>query len=287
MEESKRNSFFFGKGFKILITVLFLLCVGVFSSAALLMTGLLQNGMRLENFSGENSVSYEETYQCGVDVVSYMQRQHSAIQLGIPFVTEGQLDLKKTVDITDLSKNEKDQNKDTSYTVETLREMLVQGNIQNVADVLSNAQNGYFYNEEEMYGAKTEEIAEYSEEFQYLYSGRIENEGLKTQGGKYLADYAKENPDTVSLMDLYQNLLDTAYQLENYLSAEEEINEESNIMYVVENPDTNAVYTNVTAWKKGYDASVIRNMDKKLFFQAKREHGTFTDATLKLSLIHI
>ena len=35
MEESKRNSFFF-KGFKILITVLFLLCVGVFSSAALL-----------------------------------------------------------------------------------------------------------------------------------------------------------------------------------------------------------------------------------------------------------
>lgn len=281
MEESKRNSFFFGKGFKILITVLFLLCVGVFSSAALLLAGLLQNGMRMENFNGENSISYEETYQCGTDVISYIQGQHSAVQLGIPFTTGGELDLEKTVDITDLSKKPKDQNKDTSYTVGTLRDMLAQGNIQNVANVLSDAQNGYFYDEGEMYGEESEEIAEYSQAFQYLYSGRIENEGLKTQGGKYLADYAKENPDTVSLMDLYQNLLDTAYQLENYLSADENMDEESNVMYVVENPDTNTVYTNVEAWKKGYDASVIRNMEKKLFFQGKREHGTFTDVILE------
>ena len=129
--------------------------------------------------------------------------------------------------------------------------------------------------------AKSEEIAEYYPGVSVFVQWKDKKRGIKAQGGKYLADYAKENPDTVSLMDLYQNLLDTAYQLENYLSADKNMDEESNVMYVVENPDTNTVYTNVEAWKKGYDASVIRNMEKKLFFQGKREHGTFTDVILE------
>ena len=52
---------------------------------------------------------------------------------------------------------------------------------------------------------------------------------MKTQAGEYLADYALQNPDTVSLIDLYKDLVSAAQQLEHYFSYFNPMEHQSNV----------------------------------------------------------
>ncbi|MFQ7248336.1 MAG: sensor histidine kinase [Ruminococcus sp.] len=279
MEEKKQRGLFYSKGLKIAFIVVFFLCVGVFSIAGLLLAGLLNNGMRMENFGRGSTVTYEETYQCGSKVAKTIMDLASSVQLGKPFFTDGEIDPEKTVDITNLKADEKDQNPNTTYKVKDLQKMLENDYIELLQEDITEVQYGY-YDEGEV-GEYSDEMAEFSGSFQYLYSKRKENEAVKTQAGEYLADYAMQNPDTVSLIDLYKDLVSAAQQLEHYFAYFNPMEHQSNVMFVVEDLDEGVFYTNVPGWEKGFSPDAIEGMEKKLFFQAERKNGTFTEYKMK------
>ena len=78
----------------------------------------------MENFGRGSTVTYEETYQCGSKVAKTIMDLASSVQLGKPFFTDGEIDPEKTVDITNLKADEKDQNPNTTYKVKDLQKML-------------------------------------------------------------------------------------------------------------------------------------------------------------------
>ncbi|MBS6193989.1 MAG: HAMP domain-containing histidine kinase [Clostridiales bacterium] len=286
MEEKKQRGILFSKGIRILTIVIFILAVGIFTGASVFLTGLFKSGLQPEDMFQNGVLSYEETYQCGNEIGEFMHHLANAREQGETFAADGKVEMDTTIDITDWSARGKEQNKYTTYTVENLKKMQEQGTINELENVLYNVESGYF--EEEFYSSETEfaaeksseltkDFSEYSLQFQYLYRNRENNEGLKPESGKYLAEYAGNNPDTVSLMELYRNLIDTADQVEYYFDELSMLESDTNIMYVVENTDTKAVYTNVPGWKSGYNPEVVKGMDKSLFFQAERKNGSFTD----------
>ena len=94
----------------------------------------------------------------------------------------------------------------------------------------------------------------YSRQFLYLYGEGYELErtsGIRTAAGSTLADYAAENPDTVSLGELYQQLLNQASYVSTYVWAVEEAESYqeggSNLHYYIKTQE--GVYTNVSAWE--------------------------------------
>ena len=66
----------------------------------------------------------KETYQCGSKVAKTIMDLASSVQLGKSFFTDGEIDPEKTVDITNLKADEKDQNPNTTYKVKDLQKML-------------------------------------------------------------------------------------------------------------------------------------------------------------------
>ena len=254
MEEKKGRGVFFGQPVRILTIVVTLLSVMIFSGCAAMLITLSANGMDLDQvLSRPTEKSYETTQQFGYNVVEYMSRVSQVVGYGKPFLTDGELDLKKTVDITDLEAASGDQSEDTSYTVKTLREMADREG--EFSELIYSAENmAYTYDE----GASASEASEdsgYSEKFVYLYeNGRtLERECGLPASGVSLADYARENSDTVSLLDLYKSLDDALSQMGSYMGMAEILGEQqTNLRYYVEDLDTNAIYTNVEKWRNGY-----------------------------------
>ena len=197
MEEKKGRGVFFGQPVRILTIVVTLLsCDDIFrvcrdADNACPPTEWIW----IRCCPGPRKKSYETTQQFGYNVVEYMSRVSQVVGYGKPFLTDGELDLKKTVDITDLEAASGDQSEDTSYTVKTLREMADREG--EFSELIYSAENmAYTYDE----GASASEASEdsgYSEKFVYLYeNGRtLERECGLPASGVSLADYARENSD--------------------------------------------------------------------------------------------
>lgn len=300
MEEKKQRGIFFSKGIRILTIVLFVLSIGFFSAAAVFLAGLFRSGLEPEDLFRNGELRYEETNRCGNEVGQFMHHLYTTNEWVKPFATDGKLDLQKTVDITNPEAKGKEKNKNTTYTVENLKKLLEHGCNDQIRSALYGIDSGYYgeeFYDEETYeeempdeenledtaadrletAAPKEVSAEYSQQFRYLYSNRKVYEEVLPESGKYLADYAKENPEEVSLMDLYQDLCSALEMLQEYYSEEERLEEPTNIMYIVENIDTNAIYTNVPAWKNGYDAAAVKAIRTNLRFQAERRDGTYAN----------
>lgn len=106
-------------------------------------------------------MQYEETSQCGNQIGQYVHQLANIRESAKPFSTDGRIDLKKTVDITNLKAGKKEQNKSTTYTVENLKNLLEQGNIDSLRDCLYNAESGYYG--EEADESTIDESAEYTD----------------------------------------------------------------------------------------------------------------------------
>lgn len=297
MEENKQRGIFYSKSIRILTTVLFFMSIGVFTAAVLFLSDLFRSGFQPEDFGHEGSLVYEKTSQCGSEVEQFIQPLTAVNDMGQLFMTNGKLDPDKKIDITNTDAVEKKQNKYTTYTVENIKKLIDEGYIDNIRGALYEIENGYYEEllaeelsaEEqeqlrEVTEENTEELRGYSDRFKFLYKNRVINEGITPESGEYLADYAKKNPDKVSLMDLYEMLIRIAEKMQFVEERKAELEIETNIMYVVENTDTGVVYTNVPEWKNGYDASVVEDIDKLLFLQNERRNGELIDLNyMKLS----
>lgn len=274
MEEKKQRGFLFSKGMKILTAVVLLLSIGVFTAGASILSGLFGNGLRWEDIGQNGQMVYEETSQCGAKVAQFVSRISEAAKFGGPFISDGRLDLEKTVDITNLGAGKKEQDKNTTYTVESLRELLYSGDIDQIRDGLYQAENGYYGAAADTSESGEAEIEnEFSSQFQYLFTVGQELENELPLSGKKLAEYASENTEDVSLLDLYKNLVDAGEQLNNYLSVQSHLDGETNVMYLVKNTDTNEIFTNVPSWEKGYNSAAFGDISPVFSFEAVREKG--------------
>lgn len=297
MEENRQRGIFYSKGIRILTTMFFLVSIGVFTVSILFLSDLFKSGFQPEDFTGKSSMVYEETNQCGNEVGQFMHHMTAMKDIGAPFMTDGKMDLSKMVDITDPDAVGKKQNKYTTYTVENIKKLINDGSIDKIREALWDISNGNYreFSEASLNEEVTEEftmedssdkedtkevaqeLSGYSDKFRYLYSNRIINEGITPESGEYLAEYAKKNPDKVSLMDMYDMLIQISDRLQSYEAEKDSMDMETNIMYVVENTDTGVIYTNVPGWKKGYDARIVSGIEKRLFFQRERKDGELTN----------
>ena len=279
MEEKKGRGILFARPVRVLTVAVILLCVVVFSGCADMLVMLSANGIDLEQVLAKpTEKNYESTLQFGDNVVEYMNRLSQVVESGRPFFTEGELDPQKTVDITDLDAQEKSQSRDTSYTVQTLRRMADRESEFSEL-VYTSEDMAYSYVEDE-YTADETDTSDYSDEFLYLYENgkQLEEESGLPSSGVSLADYARENSETVSLMDLYKALDEALTQMSDYLAAADILGaQETNLRYCVEDLDTGAIYTNVSKWENGYveDQTLTRASRDFVFY------GTRTDGMLE------
>lgn len=280
MEEKKGRSIICAAPVRVLTVVLTLLCVAVFSGSVGMLLTLVSNGMDMRDLRSTDEKSYESTWRCGSDIANYMIYLKEQVEYGTAFTTDGKLDPKKTVDITDVELSEEKQEADTTYTVENLQRLYQYA--ESFSDLVYEAENGYYeYWDGE--GSMTDgEIQEdsYSPEFRYLYeNGKdLEREALPVSGTT-LADYARENSDTVSLLDLYKDLSQVLGDMDTYLFAREQMSGESNILYYVKDTDTDVIYTNVEEWENGYqDLNRFSDYQEQFFY-----HGIRTGGVLEIA----
>ena len=291
MDERKQRGLFFSKGIKTLLIVLFLIAIGVFTATITMLSELFKSGMQMEQILDSGRQAYEETNQCGTTVVQFIHRLPELAIDGKAFQTNGKIDKKNKIDITDLSKTGKEMNKNTTYTVGDIRAMSEDGTLQKLDEILfevrNNIEDSYYEEETTEDGTDAETASmtveetdpetgngtwQYSEAFLELYERGGKEEKYLPKSGITLADYANQNPGTVSLMDLYQNLIDAGNLLSMYSNIQEELEMESNVMYVVNNKDDDSVYTNVSEWENGY-RNINTVEDQALYFHADRVNG--------------
>lgn len=291
MDERKQRGLFFSKGIKTLLIVLFLIAIGVFTATITMLSELFKSGMQMEQILDSGRQAYEETNQCGTTVVQFIHRLPELAIDGKAFQTNGKIDKKNKIDITDLSKTGKEMNKNTTYTVGDIRAMSEDGTLQKLDEILfevrNNIEDSYYEEETTEDGTDAETASmtveetdpetgngtwQYSEAFLELYERGGKEEKYLPKSGITLGDYANQNPGTVSLMDLYQNLIDAGNLLSMYSNIQEELETESNVMYVVNNKDDDSVYTNVSEWENGY-RKIDTVEDQALYFHADRVNG--------------
>lgn len=282
MEEKKKKGIFFSKGMKSLVIAVYILAIGMFSTAAFVVFGLLDNGFAWEDLGEKPELSYDETNECGMHSAGFVEEVSVIAENESAFFKNGKLDMEKKVDITDLTSSKKTKNKNTTYTVKDIKDLYESGALDSLSSEVYTVQNDYFDDDEitiEMAGDQTDQGYEYSREFLYLYEYGKSEESILPESGISLADYAKSNPKDVSLMELYQALIDAGDRLNRCILTASELNQGTNLMYAVENMDTNVVYTNVEAWQDGYNEKTSGS-GVKILFDALREDGAFTSGTL-------
>lgn len=281
METKKGRGIFFSHSVRVLTVVVTLLCVTVFSGCAGMLMALNANGIEPDQLWASRSSNYETTRQFGENVVEYMGRISQAAESGEPFATDGVLDPEKQVDITDLHADADEHRGDTVYTVETLKKMADQEYA--FSELIYDVENLIYSYETDVYSAEEAASSEYSEEFLYLYEhGKAleEGNGLPVTGVS-LADYAKKNSKTVSLLDLYKDLDNALTQLSQYLSESEIFHsKETNLRYYVEDLDGGTIYTNVEKWENGYQEDMnLLEASRAFLFQGVRTQGTLNAET--------
>lgn len=115
----------------------------------------------------------------------------------------------------------------------------------------------------------------YSTQFLFLYEyGKdLESRSWFPVSGISLADYARNNPENVSLLQLYKDLLLACDRMESFQEASYNMDVATNVMYYVKNKDGGAVYTNVSEWEDGFDPGIIGEAQQPLYLRVQRSNG--------------
>ena len=292
MEEQKKRSKFYSGWMKGIMIFLFLVAVAFFSVCTMIFIGLARQGFSWDELKSNhnNGKTYLETSDCGYQMAMQVHQVGTALSNGKPFLTKGQLDKTKLVDITNLSAKKGEQNVNTTYTVEELLEIKNSNQWDEFTEKVWDAANGFYddYDDYDDYEEDTEDessetatkavdISDYTARFRYLYSYGIDFETVLPQSGMSLAEYARTNPKTVSLYELYQNLVDTIGQLRTYQSRIK-MDAKTNVNFMVQNLDTKVVYSNVADWANGsVDMSAFP--DDAPLFSAERKDGKLTNVS--------
>ena len=111
MENYEKRGPFYSKGIKAFITAVFLIAIVIFTVAFIFIMGFLKNVNDPELILRSDVTTYEETAECGRDIVDTIHNLPEIIEAMELFTTDGEWDPKKTIDITDLKTKGKDKNK--------------------------------------------------------------------------------------------------------------------------------------------------------------------------------
>lgn len=124
-------------------------------------------------------------------------------------------------------------------------------------------------------------VTTFSDAFLYLFErgDALERQVQKTVSGGTLAEYAAKNKDSLSLQELYEQLLNADNNFEGYISTGNLLESSygnSNIRFYIKDGEDN-IYTNVYEWKN--DANAVDKLDaeSELSIWFQRKDGVITD----------
>ena len=296
MEEKKQRNMFFSKGLKSIEIILFMIAVSGFAVCAALVMGLIHNGFTWNDIKNADSRSYMETFDCGYEMAMTVYDLVNIQDYGSPFLTDGKLDEEKLVDISNLSAKKSKQNPATTYKVKDLQKLLESDEWNDFKEFVWESENIYYEEdtydeEEEIYYDETTtvveeqrewsesdviDISDYTERFKYLYKYARPLEIVLPVSGETLAEYARENPRKESLYTLYTELISVTDTLYSYMENIEEFGDATNILYMIQNLDTQEVLTNVKEWENGKPDPHDVEKDAPYFY-AERNKGKLTN----------
>lgn len=250
----------------------------------------------------EEGITYEETRNFGMQVWTELSNVSHNAYIRQEFEIDGKYDENAVLDITDISAGVKKEASapETSYYLRDLEQLWdePQGTVDMLDSILENAyyltteKNSSLSGEIDAAETSEESAAEetetgqssndllYSERFVYLYRNGKDLETVLPVSGVSLADYAAENPDTVSLQTLYEQLRTALLEWHSYMYYYRENTAlQSNLQYLVVDKDSKAVYSqgfgeDVTA----DDFDRIAAQDNVIYV-CERTEGQITDQT--------
>lgn len=255
--EEKKESRFYSRGGKAVVLSLQIFCVllvgicGYMSAYFVSIVG---------GFSeATSSHEFEETSRFSELVAKEMTSVSGYIDQLSQFETDGVFDEKKTIDIMNPEERDpKKQNKYTTYTVKDLKYLWDSGALSDIAEGTINATYVYPDEDSRLRGSfgetikskvgEDQDVNEYSGTFVYLYEKIQSFERRLPLSEQRLADYALDNAERLSLMELYQSLHRAGERLWEYEQAVVSSRDSGNIKYYIQNKDNKQVYSN-GKWK--------------------------------------
>ncbi|MCH1981088.1 ATP-binding protein [Ruminococcus sp. OA3] len=269
MMEHETRFHFYSKFAKMTTLTLQMLCVAGFVISVVLAGYVMNTVGSLDDLTGHSS--YEDTSGCGMDAAQELHQNTQHVKYKPWFETDGEYDENKKIDISGPGETDaRNMDKNTTYTVGQLRNILnqVNENSMGFSDILSNW--GYYYDTdyygEEYYdengyymgdvseGASEESTAEtrLTDEENYILR-EMYNAGKRIEvelpsSGVSLADQALKEQSVLYLMQKYENMSNVLDGLSTYLGSRN-IDLETNLKYYVRDTATGIIATNVQEWE--------------------------------------
>ncbi len=263
--EERRWLHFYSKLAKITTLGLQMLCVAGFVLSVMLASYVANQVGSLEDLKGE--YPYWETEGCGVYIAREVHNSSQYAKYKPMFETEGKYDEEKTIDILKPFENaEKEKNKDTTFEVGELQEMLEDG----VKDELSNileVPEEYFGSPQEYYGDWT---------YAQIASMDVTKGHLPLSWISLEQQIQEKGDDKVSYgLSVYRGLSEVLSDLEVYLDGRN-VNTSSNLKVYARNTKNGTVYTNVSKWEKETEIPEDIGSTSVLLLSYTREGGKIT-----------
>ena len=220
----------------------------IVSSAACILFGtallsVFGNGVSLSEV--QEGRDYTDTNRASREAEYYLRALESFAGSSKIFGEGGGYNPLKLIDITNWKAAEEEQNENTTYTMEQLLAMLSNYQYSEIRRGLDTIEYNDYYGYEASYDVQ---LDGYTSEFKYLYSEVRPYEAELPQSGISLAEYARQNGDSVSLRELYSKLTATVEAARSYMASMSDLQRESNVCYFMENTDTGEILTNVEGW---------------------------------------
>ena len=188
---------------------------------------------------------YADTNRASREAEYYLRALESFAGSSKIFGEGGGYNPLKLIDITNWKAAEEEQNENTTYTMEQLLAMLSNYQYSEIRRGLDTIEYNDYYGYEASYDVQ---LDGYTSEFKYLYSEVRPYEAELPRSGISLAEYARQNGDSVSLRELYSKLTATVEAARSYMDSMSDLQRESNVCYFMENTDTGEILTNVEGW---------------------------------------
>lgn len=220
----------------------------IVSSAACILFGtallsVFGNGVSLSEV--QEGRDYADTNRASREAEYYLRALESFAGSSKIFGEGGGYNPLKLIDITNWKAAEEEQNENTTYTMEQLLAMLSNYQYSEIRRGLDTIEYNDYYGYEASYDVQ---LDGYTSEFKYLYSEVRPYEAELPRSGISLAEYARQNGDSVSLRELYSKLTATVEAARSYMDSMSDLQRESNVCYFMENTDTGEILTNVEGW---------------------------------------
>ena len=258
MEETKTSKIYNYKNriiIRALLTIFTIITV-VFGSLGVYVLSMVGPSETFSSGKVETTSRYQDLIDMEVQIL------RGSLEARKPFETNGELDASKTIDIMNPQEtDEKKQNKNTTFTVEDITNMNRQMVFDGIDRLDTNlmARDGdtgkyWVYTDGYAYynGSSEEQIPGILSEEQHIILLAEEMKTLSLAmpiSGKPLMEYAQNNQDGITPIDVFESLIDLRRMMSNYDDlASQSSRVGTNLRYYIKDNETNQIITNGN-WK--------------------------------------